>query len=356
MKLDDLREKIDAIDEDLLTLLNKRMAIVKEVGVIKNREKSKIYRPEREKKILDQLNAINEGPLTKSAIEAIFLEIFSVSRNFELPERIAFLGPEGSFTHQVAESRFGAVSEYFSLGSIRSVFETVSMDRAAFGVVPIENNQEGVVNETIDNLAKSSLKIVAEVPMPIHFSFASFAESLAEIDKIYSKDIAFRQCKKFIEDSFGKKVELIPVNSTSKAVKIALEDKNSAAICSHIAARQFQLPILFENIEDSTDNYTRFIILGKNFSNERSGNDKTTLFAKPSDSNKPGSLASFLQDFHNANINLTKIESYPAKKGKNFNYWFFIDLDGHAEDAHVKQVLDKHQNEITLLGSYVKLC
>lgn len=356
MNLETLRREIDQIDKQLLTLLNTRMGLVKKVGLIKSKEKSKVYRPEREKFILDKLDGMNDGPLTKSAIEAIFLEIFSISRNFELPERIAFLGPEGSFTHQVAESRFGVVSDYFSLASIRSVFETVSMERASFGVVPIENNQEGVVNETIDYLAKSDLKIVAEVPMPIHFSFASLAENLGEIQIIYSKDIAFRQCKQFIEDSFGKNVELIPVNSTSKGVKIALEDKSSAAICSHIAAKQFQLPILFENIEDSKDNYTRFIILGKNFINHPSGNDKTTLFARPSDSDKPGSLASFLQDFHNANINLTKIESYPAKKGRNFNYWFFVDIDGHFEDAHVKKVLEKHRKEVTLLGSYVKLC
>lgn len=357
MNLEELRHKIDEIDDELLALLNQRMSYVREVGILKNKTNSKIYRPEREKSILDRLGKLSEGPLNEKAIDAIFLEIFSVSRNFELPEKVAYLGPEGSFTHQAAESRFGAVSEYFSLASIRSVFEAVSTDRASFGVVPIENNQEGVVSETVSYLAKFDLKIVAEIPMPIHFSFASYAEKLSNIKRIYSKDIAFRQCKKFIEDSFGRqKVELIPVNSTSKAVKIALEDEESAAICSHIAARESQLPILFDNIEDSKDNYTRFIILGKNFDNHPSGNDKTTLLAKPSDSDKPGSLASFLQDFHNANINLTKIESHPAKVGKSFRYWFFIDLDGHFEDEHVNKVLSKHKKEISLLGSYVKLC
>lgn len=357
MNLEELRHKIDQIDNQLLTLLNQRMGYVREVGILKSQTKGKIYRPEREKSILDRLQKLNEGPLNQKAIDAIFLEIFSVSRNFELSEKVAYLGPEGSFTHQAAESRFGAVSDYFSLASIRSVFEAVSTERASFGVVPIENNQEGVVSETVSYLAKFDLKIVAEIPMPIHFSFASFSERLANIKKIYSKDIAFRQCRKFIRDSFGQqKVELIPVNSTSKAVKIALNDDESAAICSHIAARESQLPVLFDNIEDSKDNYTRFIIIGRNFENHPSGNDKTTLLAKPSDSDKPGSLASFLQDFHDANINLTKIESHPAKIGKSFKYWFFIDLDGHFQDEHLKRVLTKHKREVTLLGSYVKLC
>ncbi|MDN5216517.1 prephenate dehydratase [Fulvivirgaceae bacterium BMA12] len=357
MNLEELRHRIDEIDNQLLEFLNQRMRHVKEVGALKRKTKSKIYQPEREKSILDRLEKLNDGLLNRKAIDAIFLEIFSVSRNFELPEKVAYLGPEGSFTHQAAESRFGSVSEHFPLATIRSVFEAVSTERASFGVVPIENNQEGVVSETVSYLAKFDLKIVAEIPMPIHFSFASYAEKLNSIKKIYSKDIAFRQCTKFIDESFGQqKVELIPVNSTSKAVKIALEDEESAAICSHIAATESQLPILFENIEDSKDNYTRFVILGKNLNIEPSGNDKTTLLAKPSDSDKPGSLASFLQDFHDANINLTKIESHPAKKGRSFKYWFFIDLDGHYNDEHVNRVLTKHKKEVSLLGSYVKLC
>jgi chorismate mutase/prephenate dehydratase len=295
--------------------------------------------------------------LTQNALEAIFLELFAVSRNFELPEKVAYLGPEGSFTHQAAESRFGGVSEYFPLNSIRSVFEAVDTNRASYGVVPIENNQQGVVSETVGYMVEFDLKIVAEIAMPIHFSFASLAEKLTDIKKIYSKDIAFKQCQRFINDSFGKQqIELIPVNSTSKAVNIALDEKDSAAICSHIAARQFQLPILFENIEDSKDNYTRFIILGREYDYHPTGNDKTTILAKPSDTDKPGSLASFLQDFHDANINLSKIESHPAKKGKNFKYWFFIDLDGHQEDPVMKKVLNKHKKEITILGSYVKMC
>ncbi|MDN5203984.1 prephenate dehydratase [Fulvivirgaceae bacterium BMA10] len=357
MELKELRTQIDQIDDRLLQLLNERMSLVKEVGKFKTKNKVLVYQPDREKAILDRLGDLNDGLLNEQAIEAIFLEIFAVSRNIELPERIAYLGPEGSFTHQAAENRFGSMSEYLPLGSIQAVFETVDTHRANYGVVPIENNQQGVVNETIDYLVGSDLKIVAEIPMSIHFSFATKSEKLRDITKIYSKDIAFRQCKKFIDDLYGKnQVELIPVNSTSKAVEIALQDSKSAAICSHIAARQYNLPILFENIEDSRDNQTRFLILGREIIKEKSKKDKSTILVKLTNSNEPGKLASFLQDFHQANINLTKIESRPAKKGKNFNYVFFIDFDGHFLDEHVSEVLEKHKKEITLLGSYIKLC
>ncbi len=357
MDLIKLRQKINKLDDSLLELLNERTALIKKVGILKNKKQVNVYNPEREKEILDRLKKESNGLLSESAIDAIFLEIFAVSRNYELPERVAYLGPEGSFTHQAAEDRFGAISNYFPLASIKSVFETVTTGRATYGIVPIENNQQGVVSETVSYLAEFDLKILAEIPMAIHFCFATFAEDITNVKRIYSKDIAFRQCKKFINDSFHDNIpELIPVNSTSKAVNMALEDTESAAISAHIAAKQQRLPILFENIEDSKDNQTRFLILGKDFKNQPSGNDKTTILAKPSDTDKPGSLAEFLQDFHNAGINLTKIESHPAKKGKKFKYWFFIDFDGHFEDEKVKPILKKHEKEISLLGSYVKLC
>jgi len=355
VNLEDLRKAIDDIDEKLLDLLNERMEVVRKVGELKRANKTVIYRPEREKAIIDRLSSRSEGLMKRPAIEAIFLEIFAISRNLELPERIAYLGPEGSFTHQAAESRFGAMSEYMPLDSIDAVFEAIDTNRARFGVIPIENNQEGVVVETIDLLGNTDLKIVAEIPLSIHFAFGTKEEELRHIRKIYSKDIAFRQCKKFIQQSFnGKKVELVPVNSTSLAVKLAMEEEGAAAICSHIAARMYLMPILFDNIEDSENNFTRFLIISKDFVNSRSGNDKTSMLAKTAD--KPGSLVMLLQDFYDAGINLSKIESRPAKKGKNFKYWFYIDFDGHFEDENVAQLLKKHKKDTKWLGSYVKLC
>lgn len=355
MTLEDLRNQIDQLDNQLLEILNKRMEVVKKVGELKRTQNAIIYRPEREKAIIDRLTRMNTGPLNKAAIEAIFLEIFAISRNIELPEKISYLGPEGSFTHQAAESRFGAMSEYMSLNSIQAVFESVNTGRSRFGVVPLENNQEGVVSETIDLLGAFDLKIAAEIPMPISFVLATYAESLKDIRRLYSKDIAFRQCKNFIEDSFSRdKVELEAVNSTSQAVEKALADKRGAAICSHIAAKMKELPVLFHNIEDSVDNFTRFLIISKDFVNQRSGKDKTTVLAKTAD--KPGSLAVLLQDFYEQKINLTKIESRPAKEGKNFKYWFLIDFEGHFEDENVQKVMKKHGKGIKWLGSYVKLC
>ncbi|CAN5206346.1 prephenate dehydratase [soil metagenome] len=354
MNIGNLRKEIDLIDDKLLDLLNERMAIVKSIGDLKNISKAVIYRPEREISIIDRLSSRNKGLLNRRAIEAIYLEIFAVSRNIELPEKVVYLGPEGSFTHQAAESRFGAMSEYIPLSSISAVFEAIATDRARFGVVPIENNQEGVVSETVDLLERFDLKIVAEVPLAINFAFATKADNVQNIKKIYSKDIAFRQCKKFIDDLYAENnVELIPVNSTSKAVKIAVEEENSAAICSHIAAKMYNLPILFENVENSEYNQTRFLIISRDFINQKGIKDKTTILAKLSD--EPGSLVNFLQDFHKAGINLSKIESRPSRNDKSFKYWFLIDFDGHFEDENVREVLEKHKNHIKNLGSYVKI-
>lgn len=353
--LEELRIIIDEIDNKLIDILNERMLVIKEVGALKKSSKTAIYRPEREKSIIDRLFKSHSGHLTREAIEAIFLEIFAISRNFELPELVSYLGPEGSFTHQAAESRFGAMSEYLALDSIRSVFESIDTGRARFGVVPLENNQEGVVSETIDLLGSMELHITAEVPLPIHFAFATRCENLQQVKRIYSKDIGFKQCKKFLNESFnGSKVEYIAVNSTSKAAKIALDEDGSAAMCSHIAARIHKVPILFDNIEDSTNNFTRFLIISKNIKNQKSEHDKTSLLAKTTD--KPGSLMMLLQDFYNAGINMSKLESRPAKEGKTFKYYFYIDIDGHIDDSHISKVFEKHKKDIKWLGSYVKMC
>ncbi len=355
--LDDCRVAIDEIDNEMLILLNKRMKVVERVGEIKSDTGGAIYRPEREKAIIERLCRLNEeqkGLLNKDAIEAIFLELFAVSRNLELPERIAYLGPEGSFTHQAAESRFGAMSDYLSLNSIESVFKTLESKRAKFGVVPIENSRDGIVGETLDLLAKSSVKIVAELYMPIHVSFATKAEKLESITKIYSKDKGFGQCREFLSEHGFRDVEQIPVESTAKAAILASEDENSAAICSHIAAKLYGVPTMFENIEDEVDNATRFVILS-DFKNGISGQDKTSILVRLRDAVEAGALVHFLQDFDEEKINLSKIESRPSKdKDGGFDYWFYIDFFGHIDDEAIQRVLKKHTDEVTWLGSYVK--
>lgn len=351
--IEEARDEIDKIDSQLLNLLNSRMEIVKTIGDLKRNSNGAIYRPDREQAIIKRLSELNAGRLNKKAIEAVFLEIFAISRNIELSEKVAYLGPEGSFTHQAAESRFGAISEYMPLKSIKSVFEAVSTNRVRFGVIPVENNQEGIVSDTIKLLNSLDVNIVAELPMPIHFCFGSMNDDLKSIKKIYSKDIAFQQCSRFLDDYFNQEVELIPVDSTSRAAQLAMENNDAAAVCSPIAAKMYKLPVLFENIEDSADNFTRFLIISDDFKNNRSGNDKTSILVKLS--SQPGSLVNFLQKFYDANVSLNKIESYPAKTGKGFNYQFLLEFDGHCEDEAVKKLINENES-IKWLGSYPKMC
>lgn len=352
-KLDELRNKIDTIDDQLLQLLNARMEVVRNVGLLKQSQQSVIYRPEREAAIIERLHHKTQGLLNREAIEAIFLEIFAASRNLELPEKVAYLGPEGSFTHGAAESRFGALSDYLPMPSIQSVFEAVATGKTRFGVVPIENNQEGVVSETMDNFERFELQIVAELPQPIHFCLASASDRVEELHTIYSKDIAFRQCKNFINQYLPKNIKQVPVSSTSEATLMAAQaGRGSAALCSPVASKLYKLPLLFSNVEDAAQNMTRFLILAKDFVNQPSKADKTSIMARLP--NEPGSLASFLQVFYKAGVNLTKLESRPVRGDKNFTYWFFIEFDGHRDDALIQDILQAHQSSVRWLGSYVK--
>ena len=346
----ELRNKLDSIDNKLLELLDERMQLVHKVGALKAKSGGAIYRPDREKAIIDRLDKINKeknGLLNRSAIEALFLEIFAISRNIELPENIGYLGPQGSFTHQAAESRFGAMSSYVSISSILGIFKELESKKIKFGVVPIENSSNGIVNDTINGFTNFNSKIVAEVVLNIHHTLATTCDKISDIKKIYSKDIAFDQCRKFLNNFGLNEVELIPVESTTKAAKLAAIEANSAAICSHVAAKLYNLPILFENIEDKDNNKTRFFILS-DFENSQSGNDKTSILVNLPDTQ--GALVKFLNDFNDAGINLTKIKSHIVE-GISI---FFIDFDGHKDDENVKEVLYKHKSSIKVLGSYVK--
>jgi len=347
MTLDELRVQIDRIDDTLLKLYNERMEYVHQVGELKNTTGAPIYRPEREQAILNRLKKQNRGKLTDEAIDALFLEMFAVARNMELPERIAYLGPEASFTHQAAEQKFGAMSAYMPIASIKGVFREVSKGNAKFGVIPIENSSNGIVSDTINNLSNYNLKIIAEVYIDIHHTLATTCDNLKDIKRIYSKDIAFGQCQNFLQDCGLDEVEQIPIESTAKAAKLAIEDPQSAAICADVAAKMYNLPILFKNIEDYDNNKTRFFIIS-DFDNLPSHSDKTSMLVRLS--NRPGSLVEFLNDFEKHKINLTKIKSHIVK-GKSI---FFIEFHGHKDDAPVQEIINKHKGAIKVLGSYVK--
>ena len=347
MTLDELRVKIDSIDNQLLELYNQRMEYVHQVGELKNTTGAPIYRPEREQSILNRLKAHNKGKLTDKAIDALFLEMFAVARNLERPEAIAYLGPEATFTHQAAEMKFGAMSAYIPMNSISSVFREVAKGRAKFGVIPIENSSNGIVSETINCLKEYDLKIIAEVFVGIHHTLATKCNSISEIKKIYSKDIAFDQCAIFLKSCGLDEVEYVFLDSTAKGAKIAMEEEGAAAICADVAAKMYNLPILFENIEDCKDNKTRFFIVS-NFDNLPSGDDKTSTLVRLS--NTPGALVGFLNDFERCEVNLTKIKSHIVE-GESI---FFIEFNGHKDDAHIVEIMARNKEVIKVLGSYVK--
>jgi chorismate mutase/prephenate dehydratase len=346
----ELRNTLDSIDNKLLTLLNDRMKTVQKVGEIKHKSGGSIYRPDRERAIiqrLDKLSKEQNGMLNNQAIKAIFLEIFAVSRNLELPEKVAFLGPLGTYTHQMAESRFGMTSEYVSMNSINGVFQELSSKRAKFGVIPIENSSSGIVNDTLIALNKYNLKIVSNAKMRIHNTFSTNCKKISDIKKIYSKDVVFGQCRDFLSEHNLDNIDLVPVESTAKAVQIALTEENSAAISSHVAATIYGLPIVFENIEDNNDNHTEFIIIS-DFENEPTKTDHTAILVKLS--KQSGSLVKFLNHFNNANINLTKIESHIIQRELKF----YIEFEGHKDDENVKDIFEIYKKQIKFLGSYIK--
>jgi chorismate mutase/prephenate dehydratase len=348
-----LRKEIDAIDNEILSLLNKRMEVVKRVGELKNTSNAPVYRPEREKEIIKRLTELSKkegGILGINEIEAIFLEIFAISRTLERKERIAFLGPIGTYTHQAAESRFGANAKYLPLLNIEAVFKAVANKEAKYGVVPIENNTEGVVGVTLDSLKKYDVKIVSEICMDIHHSFASYQDDLKNIKRIYSHPQGYNQCLNFLETHGLLDVEFIPTESTAKAAQLAVEDKESGAICSKIAAKLYNVPLLFEKIEDNLANRTRFIIIS-DFKTQKSGNDKTSVIAKTS--HKSGALFELLKKFKEKDINLLKIESRP-NKDDTFNTWFYIDFEGHIDNENVEEIIESQ--DMLWLGSYVRDC
>lgn len=352
-KLAPLRQKIDKIDDEILGLLDERMQIVREIGAVKLKERAFIYHPKREREIVERLTNLNPQFITSSAINAIYSEIFATSRHLELPERVAYLGPMGSFTHQVAISRFGKISEYLSATNIESIFKLVENKSVKYGVIPIENNSNGIVGESLDFLSKYNVKIIAEANLAIHHSLASNEKLLSNIKKIYSKDVAFGQCREFLKNYSLQNAELIPLDSTAKAAKIASSEKNSAAICSKVAADSFGLPIMFENIQDSNENITRFFIIS-DFKLPQSGADKTSFCAFINNSDKPGTLANLLNDFSKANINLVKLESRPMRGKKGFSFWFYMELDGHIDDLAVGEIFKAQGEVLKWLGSYPK--
>jgi len=347
--LDQLRVKIDQIDQQLIDLLNSRARIVVEIGKLKQSQGSPIYAPDREKAILDRVRNLNRGPLSDRCLEAVYREVMSGSFALEKPLRIGFLGPEGSFSHAASVSKFGSSVDYVPLSAIPAVFEEVVRGHVDYGLVPVENSIGGGIVDTLDAFLSSSAKICAEVLLTVHHNLLT-NEPWEKVEKIYSKAEVFSQCRNWLSAT-AKDRAVIPAESTTAAAQMARDQKGVAAIGSKQAAELYGLHIVFENIEDNPDNMTRFFVIGREAA-RRTGEDKTAIMFTTA--HKPGALAEVLDVFKENGINLTDIEKRPSRK-VNWEYYFFIDAQGHADDAAMKIAIEqakKHCLQLTVLGSY----
>ena len=351
MQLKKLRQKIDSIDERILKLLEQRALEAIKVGKLKKNQNLTGYSPEREESMLNSLKKINKGVLSPEDIDNIFREILSVCRAQRTLLEIAYLGPQGTFTHLAAMKKFGKKPKYVSVGTIRDVFDIVEKKGADYGVVPIENSTEGVINYTLDMFFESSLKICAEVTLNIFHTLLG-SKSLKDIKKVYSNPQVFAQCRNWLSHHL-KGVELIPSSSTAKAAQEAKKDSHSACIGNKILADLYGLKIIASSIEDSSNNRTRFLIISKNDS-PTSGKDKTSILCSVKD--KVGALYDVLSSFKKCDINLTRIESRPSKRIP-WEYYFFVDCEGHRGSPALQNALKKLEKEcvfVKILGSYPK--
>ena len=349
--LGQLRVQIDTIDEQIVRLLNQRALVVVEVGKVKQASGEPIYAPDREKMVLEKIRKQNPGPLPDRCLEAVYRELMSGSFFLERPLRIGYLGPAGTFSHAASLRKFGASVEYVPLADIPSVFAEVARGHIDHGLVPVENSIGGSIVDTLDAFLQSSARICAEVLINIHHNLLA-KEPWEKVTRIYSKPEVFAQCRTWLS-AVAKDRSIEPAASTSKAAELAAVEPGAAAIAAVVAGQIYGLNILFENIEDNPDNVTRFFVIGRS-SAKRSGDDKTAIMFTTA--HKPGALAEVLDVFKDNGINLTDIEKRPSKK-VNWEYYFFIDASGHADDANMQRAIERareHCLQLTVLGSYPK--
>ncbi len=349
-KIKTLRQKIEAADRQILSLLNERAEIVMEVGKEKSKVEMDSYDPQREEEIVRSLVSQNNGPFPKQAIVPVFREIISACRSLETEMTVAYLGPPATHTHLACFEYFGSSVQTQPKESIQEVFEAVEKRKADYGVVPIENSTEGSVNQTLDRLIESEVKICGEVMIQVSHHLLSHTGRSEDIRRIASHPSALEQCRRWLKKNFPD-VEVAEAASTAKAAQMAAEDPRTAAIASSLAGHLYGLKIVESRIEDYPSNYTRFLIIGLH-AYPRTGRDKTSILF--SISHAPGSLYQALKPFSEKGINLTKIESRPMK-GKPWEYIFFVDIEGHAEDEPIREVmaeLEQNARFLKLLGSY----
>ena len=357
-ELTGLRQAIDAVDDRLLELLNERGRLATRVAEIKQTGGRPFYVPVRERAVIDRLHAKNSGPFPSSAIRPVFQEIISACLSLEGGPRVAFLGPEGTFTHHAVKRHFGASAPALPCGSIAAVFAEVERGAADFGVVPVENSSEGGVVHTLDSFVESPLEIHGEVAVNVdHCLVARPDVTENRIERVYSHPQALAQCKGWLAANLPR-AQLVETSSTADAAHRAAEDPTGAAICMELAARLAGLAVLRQSLQDSAHNVTRFLVLGRGASpwatpSAEPSEDRTTVLLVLGD--RPGDLFEALRPLSEARINLTRIESRPSRK-RAWEYVFFLDLQGHRAEPRVAAALGQlaEGRTVRVLGSYRK--
>jgi chorismate mutase/prephenate dehydratase len=351
-KIQELRKKIDELDDKMLELLNDRARIVIEVGNIKKTEKLDFHSPSREREILERLAAHNKGPFPQDTLKAVYHEILSSSLSLERPIKVAYLGPRATFTHQAGMQQFGFAAQYVPTESIREIFGEVERGRADFGVVPIENSTEGVVNYTLDMFIDSDLKIYAEVLIEVSQNLMNKSGRIEDIKKIYTHPQVPGQCRQWLEKNLPG-IPIMDAPSTARAAEMASQDTTIGAIASEMASMLYGLQMVARRIEDNPHNVTRFLVIAQK-STGRTGRDKTSIMFSIKD--KVGALYQMLAPFAEKGINLNRLDARPSGR-KVWDYVFFLDMEGHIEDKNVADAIERLKQDcmfLKVLGSYPK--
>ena len=352
MELEDCRNQLDEIDSGILHLLHDRAEVVRKIGKLKAEAGAEnVYVPNRETEILARLRSKNRNHFPADALDTIFTEIISACRSLEKRLQIAFLGPAGSFGHAAAIRHFGSSVDFTPIADQIDVFAEVESGRADYGVVAVENSSRGTVRDVLEMFEGTTLKICAEVFLPIDQNLLS-KTSKEQITKVYSHPQPFAQCREWLRQNL-RGVRQIEVASTSEAAYLAASEEGAAAIASKLAAEIYELRVVVESIMDNSNNITRFLVIGRHTARS-SGRDRTSIFMAIRD--KVGALSEVLTVFHKHKINMSKIESMPAQT-KPWEYVFYVDLDGHIEDSSVQAVLPELEElcaHVKLLGSYAR--
>ena len=351
-ELDDLRTKIDEVDERIVRLLDDRARLARRIGEIKLQRGLDAYAPARERKVLDRVGALSRGDFPKGGLEAVFREIISSSISLEARLKVAFLGPESTFTHEAARRSFGASVELEPQTTVSEVFARVERGEAQHGVVPVENSMEGAVTHTLDELMASPLKICGEVYLPISQNLLAKADSLERVGIVCSHPMALAQSATWLRRELPL-AGLEEAESTGEAARRAAEEPGVAAVGSAMAAEAFGLNVLARNIQDARTNATRFIVLGRSWAGP-TGRDKTSVVMDPFGMDRPGMLRDALSAFAGEDINLTRIESRPSRR-RAWTYVFFADFQGHPEEARTVRALSRLEERgfrVSVIGAY----